>query len=67
LGHRFANALIDRPAAGGGPHHGVDAAGTTELDTEEALQAAGRLVTPGRPRSDGSANKGRSFCMARSI
>src|SRR5262249_13648995 len=43
LGHRVPNALIDGPAAGGGPQHGVNAAAATERDTEKALQAAGDL------------------------
>jgi hypothetical protein len=44
LGHRLADGLVDRLAAGGGPQHGVDAAAATEPDTEKALQAASDLA-----------------------
>ena len=41
---RMTNAFVDRLAAGGGPQNGVDAATPTELDTEQALQAAHDLA-----------------------
>src|SRR5262249_15503755 len=44
LPHGLADGLVDRFATGGGPQDGVDAAATTERDTEEALQAAGDLA-----------------------
>ena len=43
-GHRLADALIDRLAAGGGAQDRVDAAATTERDAEEAPQAAHDLA-----------------------